>query len=259
MRVSLVFGCFYTVEISTSLPPSQPAESIENLEQKIEKNRRNRKNWQRGEYTGSGNCPQESEGRAKYPTKELAPSKGVNSGGYQCMRPKDKGKKKRSTVTSAFCPGLLERNCSSSSTISACEKIFIESLMECGFEAGTNGYVRNKSPWKMHSVPSTSYEVIAQIDEDLRVTEVTERALKWVCANVVHGKTQSSNKDLMVNHDFRVNVVTKDPVLKDSKLYRTIVPNDHSQLIRIKSGNCLLNFFFPCVVFSSRVLATYES
>eukprot|EP00794_Sanderia_malayensis_P004794 gene4794-5421_t len=232
MKISVVFGSFYTVEISRSFPPSQPAESLGMLEQKVEKNRRNRRNWERGEFTGPQ--PKKSEDDS---VKSFAKTNLKKASGGAKMKSFSRNNKKKSTVTSAFCPGILERNSSSPNTVAACRQIFVDSLRECGFVHGTNGYMaRLKGPWKVHSVPSTSYEVIAQVGNDLKVTEVTERALKWACGNVLHGKVPTANKELMRQHDFRVNVITKDTVHPDSKLYKTIVPTDSKQIFNVKAG-----------------------
>ncbi len=205
---------------------------------KIEKNQRNRKNWERGEYTGRAENQEEpGAGGERFEMVRLRQALHAVEEKPKTLR--GKSDKKRSSVTAAFCEGILEKNGDSMQLVDACEEIFSNALQECGFEPGRHGFSREKSPWKMQTVPSTSFEVIAHLDDQLRMTEVNERALKWVSANIVHGGSQLVKNNLMVNHDFRVNICTKEGIAQGSKLHQTLVPRPNQTILTIKAGLCI--------------------
>ena len=50
LEVVTRFGCFYVLNVSTSLPSASKSIPFQELEIALEKGRRTRKNWERGEF-----------------------------------------------------------------------------------------------------------------------------------------------------------------------------------------------------------------
>ena len=205
----------------------------------MEKGKRNRKQWQRGEYVSSEEKDEKYLGK-KVP---ITPGKNDNKGG----KIKEKEKKKKSSIASSFCAGILSKNSRDAFTIKSCVEFYKSALEKCGFHLGSNGYIRDKQGWKVHCWPSTSYEVCLRLDEQMRIDFVEEHALKWLCVNFLNGDKQEIRKDLLVNNDIRINIVTKDPVRKSSDLYKKLVPSTNQPILEIKHGMGILtivSFFF---------------
>lgn len=241
LSISLMFGSCYTVDISRSLPISQPTESVQNLELRIEKGRRNRKNWQRGEFTAP---PDDNKAPpASLKQIHLSPIKGHDGGVRSRQKPTKNVKKdsKKNSVTASFCNGLLAENNRNPSVSELSRTVYVSALEECGFSPGSNGYSREKIGWKVHSLPSSSYEAVIRLDAKSNFLEVHERALKWLSVNFLDVDTQETNKGLMVNNDFRFNIITKDPVRHESDLFKKVVPKPHGPMLDTRSGKILKN------------------
>ena len=228
------------VDISRSLPVSQPTESVQNLELRIEKGRRNRKNWQRGEFIAP---PDDNEVRS-FKKIQLDSIKGHDVKSTSQQKPKKNGKKdsKKSSVTASFCNGLLAENNRNPSVSESIRAIYVSALEECGFSPGSNGYSREKIGWKVHSLPSSSYEAVIRLDAQSNFKEVHERALKWLSVNFLDVDMQEKNEGVIVNNDFRFNIVTKDAVRRESDLFKKVVPKPHRPMLDTRSGEILENF-----------------
>ena len=233
LSVSILFGCFYTVDKSRCIPISQPNITVGDLEFKIEKGRRNRKQWQRGEFVQSPDKDEEYRGmKVRFHSPEARDE--------ESLERKKKEKKQKSSIASSFCAGILAKNSRDAFTIESCVKFYKSALEECGFHQGSNGYIRDKEGWKVHCWPSTSYEVCLRLDDQMMVDCVEEHALKWMCVNFLDGDKQEVQKDLLVNSDVRINIVTKDPVKKSSDLYKKLVPRPYQRILEVKHGMKIL-------------------
>ena len=230
----MMFGSFYTIEKSRSIPESQPTISVSELEQKIEKGGRSRKQWERGEFAGSS--PEKSK-EFLGEKVQLEPGAGSKS---EKKKKKEK-KTQKSSISSSFCEGILAKNSRDKITIESCIELYKCALDKCGFREGSNGYIRDKVGWKVHCWPSTSYEVCLRLNNDKRVDCVEEHALKWLCVNILDGDKQENVKNLLVNSDVRINIVTKDPVKETSELYKKLVPDDKCPILEVKEGGMFLN------------------
>ena len=229
-----MFGCFYTIEKSRSIPVSQPTISVGELEQKIEKGGRSRKQWERGEFVGS---PPEKSKEFEGGKVKLSP--GV--GGKSKEKNKKEKKAQKSSISSSFCEGILARNSRDKITMKSCIDFYKCALDKCGFREGSNGYIRDKEGWKVHCWPSTSYEVCLRLNNEKRVDYVEEHALKWLCVNILDGDKQENVKNLLVNSDVRMNIVTKDPVKETSVLYKKLVPDTRCPVLEVKEGGMVFN------------------
>ena len=217
------------MNISRSLPPTQTTLSVDELGIKIEKGRRNRKNWQRGEFVAEP----EPNVSSFFMKTRLGPSKGDLNG--EKKEPKHRDTKK-SSITSSFCSGILAQNNHDKAVIQLCEDAFISSLAECGFAPGTNGFDRSEVGWKVHSLPSSSYEVVIRLDQEMKNKAVEERALKWISANFVDGDGSEAVKGLLANHDFRINIISRDSVPENSDLRKKVVPEPDIPILELKEG-----------------------
>ena len=234
LNISIIFGCFYTIEKSKSIPVSEPNISIGDLEMRIEKGRRNRKQWQRGDFVEPPEKP-----RKDFVGKKVKLRPAVGQGEESNRKPEKKKEKKKSSVAASFCAGVLAKNSKDRHVIDSCVNEYEAALKECGFREGKNGYIRDKLGWKVHCWPSTSYEATLRLNNQLKVDLVEERALKWICVNILDGDKQQNAKDLLVNHDFRVNIVTKDAVKKTTELYKKLVPNVDRPILELKQGTTM--------------------
>ncbi|XP_065062019.1 uncharacterized protein LOC135688892 isoform X1 [Rhopilema esculentum] len=236
LSTSITFGSFYTVNISQSLPPTQTTLSVDELGIKIEKGRRNRKNWQRGEFVA------EPEPNRFFAKARLGPAKGDLA--VEKKKPKHRDTKK-SSITSSFCSGILAQNNHDKAVLQLCEEAFISSLAECGFALGTNGFDRSEVGWKVHSLPSSSYEVVISLDQEMKNKAVEERALKWISANVVDGDGSEAVKGLLANHDIRINIISRDSVPENSDLWKKVVPEPDIPILELKEGEPVVHSAYP--------------
>ena len=237
-----MFGSCYTVDISRSLPISQPTESVQNLELRIEKGRRNRKNWQRGEFTAPPDDNEITPASLKKVKLGSINGQDGKSSSRQKASKKEKKDSKKSSVTSSFCNGLLAENNRNPSVSESSRAVYVSALEECGFSPGSNGYSREKIGWKVYSLPSSSYEAVIRLDAQSSFKEVHERALKWLSVNFLDVDMQETNEGVMVNNDFRFNIVTKDAVRHESDLFKKVVPKPHRPMLDTRSGKILKNF-----------------
>ena len=244
LSLSILFGCFYTVDKSKSIPVSQPTVTVGELELKIEKGRRNRRQWERTEFTAKSQDKTRGFFGEKIALKPTLLGEDFNE-----REKKDKENKKKSSIASSFCAGVLARNSRDDGTVASCIQHYKSALEKCGFREGRNGYIRDKQGWKVHCWPSTSYEVCLRLDDDMKVDLVEEHALKWLCVNFLDGNKQENSNNLLINSDFRINMVTKDPVKETSDLYRKLVPDHTRPILELKQGlnMIFLMAFFFCI------------
>lgn len=231
LTISILFGCFYSINISKSLPASQQTIAISELALRIEKGRRNRKQWQRSEFSAHQGSDESGSSNQKVELHSARKSKIEK----RVSKPSLKNKKK-SSVTTAYCAGVLAKNTRDKHIISTSESSFKAALEECGFVKGQNGYIRDNHGWKVHCWPSSSYEVTLRLNERLAVDSVEERALKWLCVNLLDGEKQETANGLLTNSDIRINITTKDAVKETTDLYKKLVPTTEMPLLEVKKG-----------------------
>lgn len=213
------------------MPPSQPTIEINDLELRIEKGRRNRKKWERGEFVGSP-IPNSNDYQGTKVKLGAAKVGGMKIRG----KPGSKGEKKKNSITAAFCAGVLAKNTHHVNVIESCENVCRSALKDCGFHEGRNGYIKDKIGWRVYSWPSSSYEATLKLNKEMKVDLVEERGLKWLTVNMIDGDKQELAEGLLLNNDFRINIITKDAVKEGSNLYKKVVPETDQKILRIKEG-----------------------
>ena len=235
LEIGLGFGCFYTVNTSFVLPPTQQTLALDELKASIEKARRNRKKIDRIDFKRhwqpKKDClPISSKSDQKrFEMTTLGPSNTRLMGIGSEMKFDERAEKRKQQkrlykkgLANSFGTGMFVNNFADARNVQQAFEIYQTTLSNTGYTP----LERKKHYAKITIVPSTSYTANITLSENLEVLVVEERMLNWVHVTILDGNNENlkPGQQFIRNHDLRLRVQSTKRIKRGTELFDYLFP-----------------------------------